>query len=125
MTQEQRKDSRRLALGPGFAVRFEAAGKPLEQLPMLNLSCGGCFCLVPFREARHFERGVALANLRLVHPELPQGGIQAQVAYTLGGNVAMEHMEQVGMGVQFLEMDPVTRAALQGWLDREWEKRGL
>lgn len=125
MTQDMRKDARRLALGPGFTVRFEAGGQALEQLPLLNLSYGGCFCLVPFRDARHFERGVPLANLRLVHPELPQGLIQAQVAYTLGGNVAMDHMEQVGMGVQFLEMEPITRAALQGWLDREWEKRGL
>jgi hypothetical protein len=125
MTQEQRKDSRRLALGPGFAVRFEAAGKPLEALPMLNLSYGGCFCLVPFREARHFERGVAIANLSLIHPELPLGRIQAQVAYTLGGNAAMDHMEQVGMGIQFTEMEPLTRASMQTWLDREWEKRGL
>ena len=125
MTTDPRKDSRRLALGPGFTVRFEVQGRSLEGLPMLNLSYGGCFCLVPFREARHFERGVVLAQLALIHPELPQGRIQAQVAYTLGGNAAMEHMEQVGMGIQFTEMDPVTRAAVQTWLDREWEKRGL
>jgi hypothetical protein len=125
MIQELRKDARRLALGPGFAVRFEGGGQVLENLPMLNLSYGGCFCLVPFREARRFERGVALANLRLMHPDLPQGLIQAQVAYTLGGNVALEHMEQVGMGVQFLDMEPLTRAAIQGWLDGEWEKRGF
>lgn len=125
MIQDQRKDTRRLALGPGFSLRFETQGRILENLPLLNLSYGGCFCLVPFRDARHFDRGVTLANLQLMHPELPQGLFLAQVAYTLGGNAVMDRMEQVGMGVQFTEMDPVSRGALQSWLDREWEKRGL
>lgn len=125
MIQDQRRDTRRLALGAGFAIRFETQGRMLENVTLLNLSYGGCFCLVPFRDARHFERGTLIANLRLVHPELPEGPIQGQVAYTLGGNAAMERMEQVGMGIQFMDMDPLTKASLQSWLDREWEKRGL
>jgi hypothetical protein len=123
MSMDQRKDARRLALGPGFSIRFLVQGRPLET-PILNLSYGGCFTLVPFKDARHFERGVAVVDLQLLHPELPKGLIQCQVAYTLGGTAGTERMEQVGMGIQFTEMDPLVRMALQGWLDGEWEKQG-
>ncbi len=123
MSTEQRKDARRLALGAGFAIRFQFQGRTLET-PILNLSYGGCFTLVPFRDARHFDRGVQLSDLQLLHPELPKGLIQAQVAYTLGGTAGMERMEQVGMGIQFMDMDPVARMAMQSWLDAEWDKRG-
>lgn len=122
---EQRKDTRRLALGEGFALRFDANGRTLQGLALLNISYGGCFCLLPFLEARDFDRGVEVKNLRFLHPELPQGPIQGTVAYALGGNAALEHMEHVGIGIQFTEMDFSTRHALQAWLDREWEKRGL
>lgn len=124
MSTEQRKDTRRLALGPGFSIRFQSQGRTLET-PILNLSYGGCFTLVPFREARHFDRGVPVTELQLLHPEHPKGLIQGQVAYTLGGAVGLERMEQVGMGIQFLEVDPVIQRALQAWLDREWDKKGL
>lgn len=123
MSTDQRKDARRLALGPGYAIRFVVQGRTLEA-PLLNLSYGGCFTLVPFRDARHFERGVPLIDLQLLHPELPKALIQCQVAYTLGGTAGIERMEQVGMGIQFMEMDAVARMALQGWLDEEWAKRG-
>lgn len=123
MSTEQRKDARRLALGPGFSIRFLVQGRPLET-PLLNLSYGGCFTLMPFREARHLERGVAVVDLQLLHAELPKSLIQCQVAYTLGGTAGMERMEQVGMGIQFMDMDPVARMALQGWLDGEWAKQG-
>ncbi|MBI3131003.1 MAG: PilZ domain-containing protein [Acidobacteria bacterium] len=123
MSTDQRKDARRLALGPGFSIRFTVQGRALET-PLLNLSYGGCFTLVPFRDARHFERGVVLVDLQLLHPGLPKALIQCQVAYTLGGTSGIERMEQVGMGIQFMEMDPVARMALQSWLDQEWAKQG-
>lgn len=123
MSTDQRKDARRLALGPGFSIRFLVQGRPLEA-PILNLSYGGCFTLVPFRDARHFERGVAVADLQLLHPDHPKGLIQCQVAYTLGGTAGIEHMDHVGMGIQFMEMDAAVRMALQGWLDREWADQG-
>ncbi|HJV91305.1 MAG TPA: PilZ domain-containing protein [Holophagaceae bacterium] len=123
MSTDQRKDARRLALGPGFSIRFVVQGRTLET-PLLNLSYGGCFTLVPFRDARHFERGVAIADIQLLHGGHPKGLIQGQVAYTLGGTSGMEHMDQVGTGVQFTEMDGVTRMALQSWLDGEWAKQG-
>ncbi len=123
MSTDQRKDARRLALGPGYAIRFVVQGRTLEA-PLLNLSYGGCFTLVPFRDARHFERGVALVDLQLLHPDLPKAPIQCQVAYTLGGTAGMERMEQVGMGIQFMDMDAVARMAMQSWLDEEWAKRG-
>ncbi len=124
MSTEQRKDTRRLALGPGFSIRFLSQGRPLEA-PILNLSYGGCFTLVPFREARHFDRGTPVTDLQLLHPDLPKGLLQGQVAYTLGGASGLERMEQVGMGIQFLNVDPVTQRAIQAWLDREWDKKGL
>mgnify|MGYP000863016987 CR=1 FL=1 len=124
MSTEQRKDTRRLALGPGFSIRFTAQGQTLE-VPILNLSYGGCFTLVPFREARRFDRGVPVSDLQLLHPELPKGLLQGLVAYTLGGTAGIERMEQVGMGIQFLDVDPITQQALQTWLDREWDKKGL
>lgn len=123
MSTDQRKDARRLALGPGYSIRFTVQGRTLE-VPILNLSYGGCFCLVPFREARHFERGVTLADLQLLHPELPKAPIQCQVAYTLGGVAGSEHMEHVGTGIHFMEMDAVARRGLQAWLDSEWAKQG-
>ena len=124
MSTDPRKDTRRLALGPGFTIRFQAQGRTLE-VPILNLSYGGCFTLVPFKDARHFDRGVPITELQLLHPDLPKGTFTCQVAYTLGGTAGMGHMDQVGMGIQFLEVDPITQRALQAWLDREWDRKGL
>jgi hypothetical protein len=112
-----RRDTRRLIVGPEFSISFLLKGHAFREVRITNLSPGGCFALVGARDARMFMRGVALEQLVLEHPELPKAPIIATVSYVLGGQVGHEAMELVGVGIQFLSIEPSARRALETWLD--------
>jgi hypothetical protein len=112
-----RRDSRRIILGPEFAISFTMKGHTYKDVRITNLSTGGCFALVGIRDARLFERGAVLENLVLMHPELPKAPIIAAVSYVIGGHSETESMEFVGIGIQFLGMDDRAMEALDTWVD--------
>jgi hypothetical protein len=116
-TYADRRDSRRIIVGPEFGIAFTLKGHAYRDVRITNLSAGGCFALVGARDARLFERGAVLENLVLQHPELPKAPIIAAVSYVLGGRPATDPMEMVGIGVQFLGMEEVAQEALETWLN--------
>ena len=108
---------RRIIVGPDHGIRFVLRGHPYEDIRISNLSSGGCFALVPHRDARLFERGAILEQLVLRHPELPKEPLIATVAYVLGNRPGTPPMEFVGVGIQFLNMEPRAQTVLDTWLD--------
>jgi len=116
-TYADRRDTRRIIVGPEFGISFTLKGHGYQDVRITNLSTGGCFALVGARDARLFERGAVLENLVLIHPELPKAPIIAAVSYVLGGRSATDPMEMVGIGIQFLGVDDVAQQSLNAWVD--------
>lgn len=116
-TQADRRDTRRIAVGPEFGISFELKGHSYRDVRITNLSAGGCFAMVGARDARLFERGAVLEDLVLLHPELPKAPILASVSYVLGGRTGADPLGMVGIGIQFLGMEPAARATLGAWVD--------
>jgi hypothetical protein len=112
-----RRDLRRVIVGPDHGISFTLRGHPYQAIHISNLSAGGCFALVAHRDARLFERGAILEHLVLLHPELPKDPMIATVAYVLGSRPGSTPMEVVGVGIQFLSMEPPARASLEAWID--------
>ncbi len=112
-----RRDLRRVIVGPEHGISFTLRGHPYQEIHISNLSAGGCFALVAHRDARLFERGAILEHLVLLHPELPKDPMIATVAYVLGSRPGSAPMDVVGVGIQFLSMEPPARASLEAWID--------
>jgi c-di-GMP-binding flagellar brake protein YcgR len=118
-----RRDHRRVILGPGHSASFSLEGEDFQNVSLSNLSDGGCFALVDKGRAHLFVRGTVLERLTLGHSELPKGPIAATVAYALDHQSLESMMDLVGVGVQFLSMAPETRSALAAWVHQAWEKQ--
>ncbi|GLH75016.1 hypothetical protein GETHLI_35190 [Geothrix limicola] len=116
-TYADRRDTRRIIVGPEFGISFILKGHAYQDVRITNLSSGGCFALVGARDARLFERGAVLEGLVLMHAELPKAPIIAAVSYVLGGRPSADPMEMVGIGIQFLGVDDTTQAAIDTWID--------
>jgi hypothetical protein len=116
-TFADRRDTRRVLLGPEFTISFTLKGHTYTGVRLTNLSVGGCFALVGARDARLFERSSVLENLVLLHPELPKAPIIAAVSYVLGGRPGNEALEFVGVGIQFLGMDDEAQRTLGTWVE--------
>jgi hypothetical protein len=116
-TYADRRDTRRIIVGPEFGISFTLKGHSYKDVRLTNLSTGGCFALVGARDARLFERGAVLENLVLMHPELPKAPIIAAVSYVLGGRPGADPMEMVGIGIQFLGVDDEAQRSLNAWVD--------
>jgi len=116
-TYADRRDTRRIIVGPEFGISFILKGHHYQDVRITNLSTGGCFALVGVRDARLFERGAVLEQLMLTHPELPKAPIIAAVSYVLGARSGHDPMEMVGIGVQFLGMEDDAQASLETWVD--------
>ncbi len=115
-TYSDRRDTRRIIVGPEFGISFTLKGHGYQDVRITNLSVGGCFALVGARDARLFERGAVLENMVLMHPELPKAPIIAAVSYVLGGRPSADPLEMVGIGIQFLSVDDDTQRALDVWV---------
>lgn len=112
-----RRDTRRIIVGAEYCVRFLLKGHQYQEVRISNLSAGGCFALVGHRDARLFERGAVLEQFVLLHPELPKEPMIASVAYVIGGRQGGPPMEFVGVGIQFLSVEPTAKATLEAWVD--------
>lgn len=108
----ERRDNRRIALGPGHTIRFRVSGQVFKDIRITNISGSGLFATVDRGEAGQFEKGLLLEDLVLDHPLLPKGHIRAQVIYTLGTPPEKPAMAFVGMGLHFLEMPAKTQEDL-------------
>jgi hypothetical protein len=116
-TYADRRDTRRIIVGPEFGISFTLKGHDYQEVRITNLSTGGCFALVGVRDARLFERGAVLENLVLTHPELPKAPIIAAVSYVLGGRPTADPLEMVGIGIQFLSVQDEAQHSLDAWID--------
>ena len=108
----ERRDNRRISLGPGHHIRFKVGGQSLKDVRIANISGSGIFAVVDQSEAHLFEQGTVLEDLVLDHPMLPKGRIRAQVVYLLGNSPDQPAMGFIGMGLHFLEMPGETQTAL-------------
>jgi hypothetical protein len=115
MTQDERRDQRRVNLDPEYTVSFSLGDRSFSLLPTPNLSGGGVCVMVPSDQARLFDRGTVLKDLVLEHPRLPKDPIQAEVAYTLGAGHPGT-MPFVGVGVKFVSVPPAAQEALNAFV---------
>ena len=115
-TTAERRDNRRINLGPGHTIRFKVGGVSLKEVRIANISGSGIFAIVDQSEAHLFEMGTILEDLVLDHPMLPKGRIRAQVVYQLGSPPQAPPMAFVGMGLHFIEMAPETQEALNNFV---------
>ncbi|MEI6592307.1 MAG: PilZ domain-containing protein [Holophagaceae bacterium] len=111
-----RRDARRIIVGPDFGISFTLKGSAFGQVRIANLSAEGCFAFVRKQEAGLFKRGAVLECLLLLHPDLPKTPVLAEVCHVLGGTPA-EPLEMVGIGIHFLNMDDPSRKLLDAWVD--------
>ena len=116
-TIADRRDTRRIIVGPEFAIAFTLKGHNYRDVRITNISTGGCFALVGARDGRLFERGAVLEGMVLLHPELPKAPIMATVSYVLGARSGPDPMEMIGIGIQFLGVPDAAQKALDTWVD--------
>lgn len=112
----ERRDNRRISLGPGHTIRFRVGARAFKEIRITNISGSGLYARVDRGEADLFEKGLLLEDLVLDHPLLPKGRIRAQVVYTLGLAPETPAMAFVGMGVHFLEMPTKTQEDLNNFV---------
>ena len=112
----ERRDNRRIALGPGHTIRFRVGGRAFKDIRITNISGSGLLATVDRGEAGLFEKGLLLEDLVLDHPMLPKGHIRAQVVYTLGLAPETPAMAFVGMGMHFIEMPAKTQQDLNNFV---------
>ena len=112
----ERRDNRRIVLGPGHTIRFKVGGRVFKDIRILNISGSGLFATVDRSEADFFGKSTVLEDLVLDHPLLPKGRIRAQVIYTMGQLPEVLPMAFVGMGLHFLEMPAETQEDLNNFV---------
>ena len=112
----ERRDNRRIVLGPGHTIRFRVGGRVFKDIRITNISGSGLLASVDRGEARLFEKGLLLEDLVLDHPMLPKGHIRAQVVFTLGLDPETTAMAFVGVGMYFIEMPGNTQEDLNNFV---------
>ncbi|HTL98616.1 MAG TPA: PilZ domain-containing protein [Holophagaceae bacterium] len=113
MSGSDKRDSRRVILKGPAVVRFQAAGRLFDRIPMANLSHGGCLAMVPFEDAGALCIDAPVRELMITYPGMPANPIVARVAWTM----AHAEGDQVAVGLQFQEMTSDTRIALVALVD--------
>ena len=112
----ERRDMRRLFLGPDHAIRFLVRGHAFQNVRITNVSLGGCFAMVSQRDHGLFTQGTVLEQLSFEHPDLPQGFITAQVCYAIGTQSEQPLLEFLGIGIHFLSMSKETQQRLRKFI---------
>ena len=115
--QAERRDSRRLFLGPEFTIHFLLKGHSFREIRITNVSLGGCFAMVSQRDRELFSQGAILEQLGFAHPDLPTGPITAQVRFALGTQTGPSAMDFLGVGISFVAMGPEVRERLALFLE--------
>jgi len=113
----ERRDARRLFLGPEHTIRFLIKGHSFREVRITNVSLGGCFAMVSQRDRELFAQGAILEQLSFEHPDLPKGPITAQVRFALGTPAEEPDLAFLGIGVSFVIMAPEIRNRLAVFLE--------
>ncbi len=111
-----RRDSRRVILGPSHSARFVLKGHPFQEVRITNISMGGCFLMIGKRDEPLFKKDSLLENLVVEHGELPKDPMTGQVVYTLGTRGPAT--DYVGVGVRFIAMADGTQDQPQAFVVR-------
>ena len=80
----ERRHTPRLSLAEGFHARFLLEGAPVDRASLTDLSIGGCCLRLAMEHCRGLEKGVALQEFQLIHPDLPRDVLQGRVKWVLG-----------------------------------------
>lgn len=112
----ERRDIRRLFLGPDHAISFLVRGHKFQNVRITNVSLGGCFAMVAQRDHALFTQGTVLEQLAFENADLPQGLITAQVCYAIGTQSAQPLLEFLGVGIHFLSMSEETHQRLRAFI---------
>lgn len=112
-----RRDSRRLFLGPDHTVHFLLKGHVFREVRITNVSLGGCFAMVSQRDRGLFTQGAILEQLGFDHPDLPRGPVTAQVRYAVGAQAEQTGLDFMGIGIIFVTMTPDIRERLSVFLE--------
>lgn len=116
-----RRDSRRLFLGPEHTIHFLLKGHVFRSVRITNVSLGGCFAMVSQRDHALFAQGAVLEQLGFENPDLPQGQITAQVRYAVGTQPGTASLDFLGVGISFVSMPPELRERLSVFLEASLE----
>jgi len=114
----ERRDSRRIIVGPEHTIHFVVKGHPFRNVRITNLSLGGCFAVVGQGDARLFVQGTVLEQMEFEHPHLLGGSITAEIRYVLGGSGSDTSFDFLGLGIQFLTVQPEIQKKLDDFVDR-------
>jgi c-di-GMP-binding flagellar brake protein YcgR len=121
----ERRDSRRIIVGPDYTIRFVTKGRIFNNVRLTNLSAGGCFAVVGRGDATVFSQGTILEQLAIEHTDLQAAGITAEVRYVLGGAGPESFFDFTGLGIQFVSVSPEAKASLQAFVDRSCHLPGV
>jgi len=113
----ERRDSRRLFLGPEHTIHFLLKGHAFKDVRITNVSLGGCFAMVSQRDHGLFAQGAVLEQLGFEHPDLPQGHITGQVRYAVGGHSEVPSLDFLGVGISFVSVPPDLQQRLSVFLE--------
>jgi c-di-GMP-binding flagellar brake protein YcgR len=114
----ERRDSRRIIVGPEYSIRFVVKGRVFNNVRLTNLSAGGCFAVVGRGDSAIFAQGTILEQLGLEHPDLEAEGITAEVRYVLGGAGPDSFFDFTGLGVQFVSVPATAKESLDAFVTR-------
>ncbi len=113
----ERREQRRVFVGPDHTVRFSVRGHGYRNVRITNLSSGGCFATLLRADVALFIQGTLLEQFAFEHPDLPDRSFMAHVAYVLGAEPGGD-FDQMGLGIQFAAPPPEIQSALDLALER-------
>ncbi|HNX93947.1 MAG TPA: PilZ domain-containing protein [Holophaga sp.] len=121
----ERRDSRRIIVGPEFTIRFVVKGHVFQGIRITNLSAGGCFAVVGSGDAKLFDQGTVMEGLAFENPQMHAEGITGEVRYVLGGSGSGTGFDFVGLGVRFVSIPESVSKVLQAFVVRSANLPGV
>jgi len=112
-----RRDSRRIFLGPDHSIHFLLKGHAFHEIRITNVSLGGCLAMAPLSDRSLFTQGAILEQLGFDHPDLPRGPITAQIRYAFGTPSEQPGLEFIGIGISFVAMSQEIRERLSVFME--------
>lgn len=113
-----RRDCRRLFVGPEHTVAFEVKGHVFKGIRITNISMGGCFAVVSGRSASLFSAGTILEHFALEHIDFPKGTFAAQVRYVVSSSGSEAASDFLGLGIAFMTLPEDVKATINTYLDQ-------
>jgi c-di-GMP-binding flagellar brake protein YcgR len=112
----ERRSARRVIVGSEHTIRFSVKGHSFREVRITNISLSGCFAMVSQRDSALFAQGALLEQFAFEHPDLAMGPVTAKVMYLLGGASEQASLDFMGVGINFLHMNPESQKILEDFL---------